>query len=223
VFYTEANPAWKIVATPDLDGDGKADLLWWNSSTGQVYAMIMNGPTITAQGFVYTEPNTAWQIASTGDFTGSGKQNQLVWRNSSTGQIYLMTVGVSGSTFTQSGQMIYTSTLSYKIVATHDFNGDGRDDILWRNDLSGDIYLMLMNGPTIAFEGVIYHEPNLAWKIVAAGDYNNDGKADILWRNDSTGQVYMMLMNGVSIASQAMVYTEPNLAWKVLGPYEYSQ
>jgi hypothetical protein len=224
VIMTESNPAWKIVHTPDLDGDGKADILWWNSTTGQVYAVIMNGTAITAQGFVYTEPNTAWKIAAVGDFAGSGKTNQLVWRHSTTGQVYLMTISASGSTFSQTGVMIYQEpNTSWKIIAAADFNGDGKSDLLWRNDVTGQVYAMLMNGPSIVSQGMVHQEPNLAWKIVAQGDYNGDGKADLLWRTETTGQVYMMLMNGLGIASQAMVYQEANTAWKVLGPWEYAQ
>ncbi len=224
IVASEPNPAWKIVHTPDLDGDGRADLLWWNSSTGQVYAMLMNGASVTAQGFVYTEPNTAWSIAAVGDFAGSGKSNQLLWRNGSTGQLYLMTVGFAGGVFSQSGTMIYQEpNTSWKVLAAPDLDGDGRSDILWRNDATGQVYAMLMNGATIASQALIYSEPNLAWKIVAQGDYNGDGKADLLWRNESTGQVYMLQMSGLMTAGGAMVYTEPNTAWKILGPWEYAR
>ncbi len=223
IIYTEPNPAWKIIQAPDLDGDGNADLLWWNSSTGQVYGMILSGFSIIGQGMVYTEPNTQWQIAGVGDLSGSGRQNQLVWRNQATGQVYLMTVSFSGGAFSQSGQIIYNSILPYKIVGVADFDGDGRSDLLWRHDTSGDVYLMLMNGPAIVSESVIYTEPSANWKIVANGDYDGNGKSDILWRNIATGQVYLMLMNGAAIASQALIYTEPNTAWKVLGPYEFAQ
>jgi hypothetical protein len=222
--YTEPNLDWKIVHTPDIDGDGKADVLWWNAATGQVYAMLMNGAAIAAQGFVYSEPNTAWKIVAAGDFSGSGRKNQLLWRNSGTGQVYLMTVTYSAGLFSQIGQMIYQEpNLAWKIVAAADFNGDGKSDIVWRNDSTGQVYMMLMNGPSIANQNLIYQEPNLAWKIVALGDYDGDGKADLLWRNDSTGQVWMIKMDGLTTGSQGMVYVEPNTNWKVLGPWEYGQ
>ncbi len=223
IFYTEPNAAWKIVHTPDLDGDGKADLLWYNTSTGQVYVMLMNGGTIKAQAMVYTEPNLSWSIAAVGDFAGSGRTSQLLWRNSSTGQVYLQTLNFNPG-FSQSGAMIYTEpNTAWRVIGAPDLDGDGRSDLLWRNDATGQVYGMLMNGGTIASQAMIYSEPNPAWKIVAQGDYNGDGKADLLYRNDSTGQVFMILMNGLATGSAAMVYSEPNTAWKVMGPWEYAQ
>jgi hypothetical protein len=224
IFYTEPNAAWRVVGTMDIDGDARSDILLKNSTTGQVYAMLMNGGTITAQGFVYTEPDPYWTIVATGDFAGSGKANQVLWQNTFTGQVYLMTVIFAGNVFAQTGQMIYTEpNTSWKILGAADFDGDGKSDILWRNDATGQVYMMLMNGTAIASQGFVYQEPNLAWKIVAQGDYDGDGKADILWRNDSTGQVYLLKMNGMAVTSQGMVYQEPNTAWRILGPLEYGQ
>ncbi len=224
VVHVEPNPAWKIVHMPDLDGDAKADLLWWNSTTGQVYAMLLDGATVKSQGMVYTESNTAWKIVAVGDFAGTGKRNQLVWRNSTTGQVYLMTVTAAGGAFSVTGTLIYTEpNTAWKIIAAADFNADGKSDLLWRHDTTGQVYMMLMNGGTIASSGFVYTEPNPAWKIVAQGDYNGDGRADLLWRNETTGQVYMVLMNGLAVVDQAMVYVEPNTTWKIMGTYEYAK
>lgn len=222
--YTEPNPDWKIVQTPDLDGDDRADLLWWHATTGQVYVMLLGSSlSIGTEGYLYEEPNTSWRIAAVGDFSGSGKRNQLLWRNEDTGQVNLMSVTVEEGTFIPSGgQFVYhQSDVYWKIIAAADFNGDGKSDILWRNSLTGHVWMFLMDGATIAASNPVYQEPVRAWQIVAHGDYNGDGKADLLWRNESNGLVYMMLMDGFSIASQGMVYSEPDLLWKVQGPREY--
>jgi hypothetical protein len=222
-IYNEINPAWHIVQTPDLDGDGHADIVWWNSDTGQVYVMLMGSAGIRSQAMLYQEPNTAWRIVASGDFDGSGKQDKLVWHNDVTGEVYLMTVAVNAGTFSASGTIIYVEpNTDWQIVAAADFDGDGKADLLWRNAAAGYVYAMLMDGSARTSEGYVYVEPNLAWKIVATGDYDGDGKSDILWRNDTTGQVYMMLMDGLAITSQGSVFVEPNTDWKILGPAQYS-
>jgi peptidyl-Asp metalloendopeptidase len=223
IVYTEPNPDWKIVQTPDLDGDGRSDLLWWNATTGQVYAVLIGGSlSIAAEGHVFQEPDTNWRIAAVGDFSGSGTRNQLLWRHEEGGHVYLMTVTVADGAFFPSGQLIYQQPeITWKIVAAADFNGDGKSDILWRNSSTGLVWMFLMDGPTITASNAVYQEPDRAWQIVAQGDYDGDGKADLLWRNEANGLVYMMLMDGFSIASQGTVYSEPDLLWKVQGPREY--
>jgi hypothetical protein len=163
-----------------------------------------------------------WLIVASGDFAGSGKKNQLLWRNSSTGQLYMQTVNVSGGVFSQSGSLFYTEpNLQWTVIDAADFNGDGKTDILYRNTATGQVYMMLMNGTSTIGAGIVYVEPNLNWKVISVGDYNGDGKADILYRNYSTGQVYLVQMNGLSQTGANIVYTEPNLNWLLLGPLEY--
>jgi hypothetical protein len=222
--WSEGDPSWLIVQAPDLDGDGKSDLLWWKGSLGQVYAMLMDGAMVRAHGLVYTEPDTRWRIVGAGDFEGSGKQNQLLWRHAVTGDVYLMTVSTSEGTFSQSGGMIYREPdTAWKIIGVADFNGDGKSDILWRHDDTGQVYMMVMDGPAISAEGAVYAEPNVNWRIVAQGDYDGDGKADILWRNEATGEVYLMLMDGLEIVEGRTIYSEPGRWWKILGPRKFGE
>ncbi len=220
---TEPDLAWKLVHTPDLDGDGRADLLWWNAQTGQVWAMLLDGATVTAEGLVYSEPNLAWNIVAAADLEGAGKQNQLVWRNRETGQVYLQTVSASAGSFSASGVMLLTETdLAWRLVAAPDLDGDDRSDLLWRHATTGQVRGMLMRGASIVTQGVFYSEPDPAWAIVAHGDHDGDGRGDLTWHNGSTGAVHVMLMHGLTIAAQATIYSEPELRWRVLGPAYYA-
>jgi hypothetical protein len=84
---------------------------------------------------------------------------------------------------------------------SHDFDGDGKSDILWRHD-SGQVYIWQMNGLQVKAEGTVVHAPvGNDWHVEDIGDYNNDGKSDILWRHDG-GQVYTWEMNGLQIAAE---------------------
>src|SRR5204862_290738 len=83
-----ADQNWQIAGTGDCDGDGKADLVWRSSATGENYLYLMNGTTVRAEGFLKQVADPNWKIAAVGDYDGDGKSD-LLWRNSSTGENYL--------------------------------------------------------------------------------------------------------------------------------------
>src|SRR5260370_34982469 len=70
----------------DVKGDGKSDILWRNSTTGQVYVWELNGISVIGGGSVGAAA-LDWQIAGIGDVNGDGKAD-IVWRNNTSGQVY---------------------------------------------------------------------------------------------------------------------------------------
>ena len=136
--------SWSIAGSGDFNSDGKPDILWQNTSTGQRVIWLMNGATF--QSFVsFATLATSWSIAGSGDFNGDGKAD-ILWQNTSTGQrvIWLM----NGTTF-QSFVSFATVDTSWSIAGSGDFNGDGKADILWQNNSTGQRVIWLMNGTTL--------------------------------------------------------------------------
>jgi hypothetical protein len=77
--------SWQIVGVGDLDGDGKADLVWRDSQTGDVSVWLMNGTTVKQTSVVAAVP-LSWQIVKVEDVDGDGKAD-LVWRQTQTGDV----------------------------------------------------------------------------------------------------------------------------------------
>ncbi len=84
----------------------------------------------------------------------------------------------------------------------HDFNGDGKSDILWR-DTSGNLAVWLMNGGTVAQAAGLGAVPG-SFSVVGQKDFDGGGDADLLWR-DASGNLSMWFMNGTAVTSAAAV------------------
>jgi FG-GAP-like repeat/Ig-like domain CHU_C associated len=90
--------------------------------------------------------------------------------------------------------------------ARWDLDGDGKDDILWRDNSSGQNVVWLMNGSTTK-SGAFISNATSNVRLAAAADFNGDGKTDLLWRDPSTGLNYMWLMNGFNIIGGGQIQT----------------
>jgi hypothetical protein len=64
-----ADLSWRIAGVGDYDGDGKADVLWRNASSGENYLYPMDGLTIkSAEGYVRTVADQNWKARHSSPF-----------------------------------------------------------------------------------------------------------------------------------------------------------
>jgi hypothetical protein len=101
-----------------------------------------------------------------------------------------------------------------------DFNGDGRDDLLWRNDngMVGYWFGEATGGFTI--NATLAYAP-LDWLISGSGDFNGDGRDDILWRHDNGTVGYWFGQTDGSFTVNSKVVTVP-LAWTIAGTGDFN-
>jgi hypothetical protein len=104
--------------------------------------------------------------------------------------------------------------------AAHDFNGDGKSDILWRND-GGYVTDWASNGRTFQDNNALFRGVGSDWHIAGSGDFNGDGKADILWRNDG-GYVTDWLSNGTSFADNSALFRGVGNEWHIAGTGDFN-
>jgi hypothetical protein len=103
-------------------------------------------------------------------------------------------------------------------LGTHDFNGDTRSDIAWRN-ANGDTSIWLINNTQVlsaADYGII---PN-GWQLVGQRDFNGDRKADLLWSN-TNGDTSIWLMNGTQVSSTPDLGVVAN-GWSIVGTGDFN-
>ncbi len=99
--------------------------------------------------------------------------------------------------YSQGGSFsIYSTVLksTFNIEAVIDFDGDGIDDILWRNPTSGFNFIWYMYS-----DGTHIYQPidsrGSDFEIAGVADFNGDSIADILWRSPTSGSNFIWYMN----------------------------
>ncbi|WP_395646251.1 PQQ-dependent sugar dehydrogenase [Terricaulis sp.] len=127
-------------------------------------------------------------------FSGNGTSDILFQRNDAV----VASWEITGAALTSSA-VIGSPGAGWTLLSTGDFDGDGRDDILWRRNSDGVVYSWQMNGTAIASAGAITGL-GAGWSFLGAGDMNGDGRDDLAWQR-SDGLVYVWQMDGRTITS----------------------
>ena len=220
---------YRYVATGDFDGDGRTDVLHRTNSLPFEPPHYYMAGMATAQGgwsdgganFTIADPR--WQVAGTGDFNGDGRDD-ILWRHDN-GSIGNWLVAANGGFAYNAAAGITHVSADWKIASIGDFNGDGRDDTIWRHD-NGQFGTWLANA-----SGVLsYNEAggimsaSTEWKIAGTGDFNDDGRDDILWRNSSTGEFgnWLADSNGSFAYNAAGGINSAPLEWKIADIGDYN-
>jgi FG-GAP-like repeat len=181
-FHNNPGSMWQVVGTGDFNGDGVDDvLLRSNDGTMTDWLGQSNG------GFFYNwysfnnNPGSSWQVVGTGDFNGDGFDDVLLRSNDG-----IMTDWLgqpNGGFFYNWNNFSWGTPSDWHPVAIGDVNGDGRSDIMWRND---DGTLGEWQGNSVGAFAItsLYWSVDPSWRIAATGNFNGPGGSDdILLRN----------------------------------------
>ena len=188
----------QALAVADIDGNGKADIVVRNASTGQVVIWYMNNGVRTAYKSQSFSPSLAFVLAA--DFNND-KKADLLFQDANRN----LSVAISaGSSFTlQSVGLAYAST--YALRGATDVSGDGSADILLHDAASNKLVVWYMHGATRAAYSSATSPAGAV--LVAQGDFDGNKKGDIAWAHPTSGNVWLSLSAGSTFTTSLLANT----------------
>lgn len=144
-------PAWQAITSTDFNGDGVADYLFGHAGSGRAYVWLMNGQSVATQ--TGLTPGNGWRVAGASDFDGDGKAD-ILWTNDTTGKQAVWKM--NGTAIRGFSVLNHTpARANWRLESVTDLNGDGKDDLLWRNVRTGTAYGWLLDGLRVIGGGAL--------------------------------------------------------------------
>jgi hypothetical protein len=203
-------PGWAAVMAGDCDGDGMADVLWYNAREARMAVWLTRGADRFEAGPELPGPiGDGWTVPTIGDFNGDG-MGDILWFDTVTGRIAVWLM--RGTSVLEPGPEIpgpadprwglhpRSPRSDWVVVTGADFNGDGMVDVIWNDSETNRMAIWLMRGTSVLEPGAeIAGPPGAGWSIGSAGDTDGDGMADAVWQNIAAAQMAVWTMNGTHV------------------------
>ena len=190
----------------DFDGNGKADLIFRDADGSFKCNVAASGEISNPFESVTGLPTSMeWHVAAQADLDGDGKTDFLLRHPNGSWEFVPMN-GCSPRTDDRVA-MPNLVEREWRIVATHDFGNDGRDDLVLRND-RGAWLILAMDGLSVESRSLEPSglEANKDWQVIGLGYFDDDRSIDILtrhvsgeWRMHSASSESAMAFNTVNV------------------------
>lgn len=193
---------WELAASGDFDGDGFADLFFVHPS-GATRIWFLN-PGSYQEEIGASHLGATWIAEITGDFDGNG-QDDIIWRPEQGEQ------GTVQAWFRMEAEFATAafpsmSADTVELLTAGDFDGDGVDDLFWRDLTTTDTIIWLMaidpyNGAYALTR--VSEKRSMLWEVFETQDENGDGIEDVRWRlSDSHDVTQWWFMDSESVTTQ---------------------
>jgi hypothetical protein len=208
---------WTFQGVGDFDNDGDSDLLWRQNTTSEIRIWFIEGAAVVGSVEVYDGSGLgSWTIKTIADVNGDGIDD-LIFQHTNT-RVYYWILDNAGAISSQGYVWSGTPGATWDMQGSGDFNGDGTDDLLWRNTGTNEMLIWTLSNGVMSTSSSLYDSSALSpWDLKWIADLNNDGIDDLLWEMNDASSVYGWLIAGNAISSDGTIHNGDLSAWTMEG------
>ena len=183
------------IASGDLNGDGKADLIISNSisSSVNVYLNTGSGSAISFAKRVDLSTLSGLTGVAVDDLDGDGKLD-IAATNLSSNKISIFRNTTSGNELSFAAKVDSSSGSSTQAIAVGDLDGDGKPEIAVVNSSAATVSVLrnTSSAGTLSFAARATFTTDLQPYSIAIGDVDGDGKFDLVTCNANGGNISVL-------------------------------
>ena len=200
--------AWQFAGVASFNGDAQVDFVWRNTTTGAVKVWLSNPDTTYTKSDVALNPGTGWQLLQVADLDRNGR-SELIWGNKTTGDVYLWQMTSAGQYDSNRFLAQVGDLPNWSISGVYDLDGDGDQDLIWRNQVTGALAFWQMNG--LDFQaGISLGSVDSSWQIQDVGNLDTTIDPEIVWKNRNSGEIAIWHLKGFSLDRAQILGTLPD-------------
>lgn len=190
---------FSFIAPRSAPADLPYDSLFRNQVTGQVYWGDVDPDGNAIDYRLIGSAGLGWQPIAVKYFADDDAQ--IVWRDNQSSAVGYWSVldGEKQGGYRGIGSVANTWVLQAPTDSS-DLDGNGADDLLWRDLATGDLTAWMMSGGAVVQSKVI-GTTTLDWQVAGTADFTGDGTDDILWFSQSSRLAGYWAMDGSTRSS----------------------
>ena len=199
----------RSILVDDLNKDGEDDILIVNGGIDNLVILLSNGKGRFVEKTVWIGYGSDPSSVAVGDFNSDNRKD-IVIGNAGTDNISIFFGSENGSV----GEMITRpmgSAIRPKLVATTDFDGDGKLDLIVIDTKNNNIFALKGIGDgsfsTVRSRATGYSSDAASLLV---SDFNNDRQIEIVIVNNGTNDILVVTLSSTYLASSEVLYSTGN-------------